>query len=405
MGLRFVHAADLHLGSQFAGVTELHERLSRRVIDASLSAFSNLVNFCIESDVDFLVLAGDVFETNRPSLRTQKHFVDQLARLNKAEIDVYMVTGNHDAGFLPNFVFSMPENLYLFSTDKVDVIRQVYKSRQVTLSGISYANTHVGDLSQLFPRPDFSSFNIAVLHCDVGSQEFGYAPVALSDLAARGYHYWAIGHVHSAKEWKNNCVIQYPGILQGRHRGESGPKGCYLVDVDRNMEISSEFVPLQDIIWKDIGIDLTLTTPEQLFTTLNQNKDEHRADYPVGTMLNVTLTGASGCYQLLKESDTITDLLSDLREGEPELENFIWVTGIDDQTLPEIDWSNLRQRGDFLAEVIAFIEELEADTETLDDEIAAAAADIARISQIELSTKELLQKAKLLAVQLLTGEN
>ena len=122
-------------------------------------------------------------------------------------------------------------------------------------------------------------------------------------------------------------------------------------------------------------------------------------------MLNVTLTGASGCYQLLKESDTITDLLSDLREGEPELENFIWVTGIDDQTLPEIDWSNLRQRGDFLAEVIAFIEELEADTETLDDEIAAAAADIARISQIELSTKELLQKAKLLAVQLLTGEN
>lgn len=105
MGLRFVHAADLHLGSQFAGVTELHERLSRRVIDASLSAFSNLVNFCIESDVDFLVLAGDVFETNRPSLRTQKHFVDQLARLNKAEIDVYMVTGNHDAGFLPNFVF------------------------------------------------------------------------------------------------------------------------------------------------------------------------------------------------------------------------------------------------------------------------------------------------------------
>jgi exonuclease SbcD len=399
MGFRFVHAADLHLGCQFAGVEEINPDLKQRVMDASLRAFKNLTDYCLESDVDFLLLAGDVFETNRPSLRTQKFFVEQLARLQTANIDVFMVTGNHDAGLVKNLVFKLPKNLIMFGSEQADVIERTYNSLQVTITGISYAQQHVGDLTPLFPRPDSSSFNIAILHCEVGGKEFGYAPASLARLQSSGYDYWAIGHVHTAAEWSNGCQIRYPGVLQGRHSGETGQKGCWIVEVDSRGIKNSQFISVQDIIWQTIELDLTEVAPKQLYSTLQQAKEDQRAGFSVGTMLNLTLTGASSCYHLLKQPGTISDLLMELRDGE-EQDNFVWVTGIDDQVLPEIDWNSLRRQGDFLAEVIAYIEELEANPETYAE--TAAVSELHELL-MEHDVRELLRNAKLIAVELLSG--
>ena len=115
MGFKFVHAADLHLGSQFSGVNEL-TALENRAINASLKAFENLVQYCIESQVDFLLLAGDVFESPKPVLRVQKYFADQISRLQAVGIDVFAITGNHDANVFDNFVFS---HLIIFTSLQV----------------------------------------------------------------------------------------------------------------------------------------------------------------------------------------------------------------------------------------------------------------------------------------------
>ena len=402
MGFKFVHAADLHLGSQFSGVNEL-TALENRAINASLKAFENLVQYCIESQVDFLLLAGDVFESPKPVLRVQKYFADQISRLQAVGIDVFAITGNHDANVFDNFVFSLPDNLYIFASSKVECVLRSYGNQPVSISGISYPQAQVGDLSPLFPRPRQGSYNIAVLHCDVGSQEFGYAPVALADLEAVGYHYWAIGHVHTAKAWKTSCIVQYPGILQGRHRAESGPKGFYAVTVDRNAIVESEFIVGQDIIWHNLELDLSEVLPEQLINILTEAKEEARAQYSVGTMLQIRLTGTSECYGLLKQGGTIEDLLVELRQGEAQRADFVWVTELEDQTLPEIDWENIRQQGDFLAEVVNFIEKVEAGVQHIDSEIAAAGENVALSIGIPLDHNQLLHNAKLMAVQLLRG--
>ena len=62
MPRRFVHAADLHLDSPFAGVGTLREGLAERLQDASLEAWDALVDCCIDEQAEFLVLAGDLFD-------------------------------------------------------------------------------------------------------------------------------------------------------------------------------------------------------------------------------------------------------------------------------------------------------------------------------------------------------
>jgi exonuclease SbcD len=58
----FLHAADLHLGSPFVGLSSRDEHLARRFAAASREAFTDLVNTAIEKRVAFVVIAGDVYD-------------------------------------------------------------------------------------------------------------------------------------------------------------------------------------------------------------------------------------------------------------------------------------------------------------------------------------------------------
>ena len=76
-------------------------------------------------------------------------------------------------------------------------------------------------------------FNIGLLHSSVGEREGHdtYASCSVDQLRAHGYHYWALGHVHTREFlWRDPWVV-FPGNLQGRHVNETGEKGATLVTV------------------------------------------------------------------------------------------------------------------------------------------------------------------------------
>lgn len=397
MSFSFFHAADLHLGSQFSGIDQLPEALAQRMINASLISLTNLVDLGIKHSISFLVLAGDIFETATPSLRIQKYFVTEITRLADAGIDVFMVTGNHDAKVFDNFLVPLPSNLYSFPVDSVQSYKFEYNNQAVTISGISYAQAHVHkNLSELFPKPDPRSFNLAILHCEVGgSQGSPYAPVQISDLSKKAYNYWALGHVHNASQLFNeslingSLLIQYPGVTQGRHMVETGPKGSYLVVVNSDQQISSQFLAHQDILWDKQVIDLTQIKPYQLYSTINQLKENQRDSGSCGKLTEIVLSGATECHHWLQNHDQVEELLLDLRADEENRPDFNWIVTINDQTIPQIDWDQLRNQKDFLSELLKFIDNLStADLEQLNE-----------FSDLELDYLEILNQIKLLAVQ------
>jgi DNA repair protein SbcD/Mre11 len=80
----FVHAADLHLDSPFCGVTVTAPNVAEQLRQATFAAFRNIVRLCIERRVDFLVVAGDVYDGSDRSVRAQLRFRDGLAELAAA---------------------------------------------------------------------------------------------------------------------------------------------------------------------------------------------------------------------------------------------------------------------------------------------------------------------------------
>lgn len=88
--IRILHTADWHIGQTLRGFSRDHEH--RKV-------FRRLEEIIVERDVDALIIAGDVFDSQNPSGEAQQLFYDTLVRLNRARprMTTVIVSGNHDA--------------------------------------------------------------------------------------------------------------------------------------------------------------------------------------------------------------------------------------------------------------------------------------------------------------------
>ena len=93
--MRIVHFSDLHIGVENHGRVDPATGLSTRLLDF-LSALDELVEYCLSSDVDLVVLAGDAYKGRDPSQTHQREFARRLAKLSTAGIGVFLLVGNHD---------------------------------------------------------------------------------------------------------------------------------------------------------------------------------------------------------------------------------------------------------------------------------------------------------------------
>ena len=70
--MKFIHAGDLHLGNPFGGLSMTPDWLTDQLQAATETAVHRLVDDAITAAVDFVVLAGDLFDTTTPDPRADK---------------------------------------------------------------------------------------------------------------------------------------------------------------------------------------------------------------------------------------------------------------------------------------------------------------------------------------------
>jgi len=255
--VRFIHAADLHIDSPLRGLDRYEGAPVERLRTATRAALERLVDLALSEGVDFVLLAGDIYDRDWQDFHTGLFFREQMVRLDRSGIAVFIVQGNHDAQGVISRQLPLPRNVTVFSsrtaqTERIDEL-------SVAIHGRSFPDRAVDeDLVPSYPEPLAGLFNIGLLHTSLNGRtgHDPYAPTDVATLAAKGYDYWALGHVHARERVCEAPPVVFPGNLQGRHAKETGPKGCELVRVQAG-QVESEFVPLDVVRWSQLSLSLS----------------------------------------------------------------------------------------------------------------------------------------------------
>lgn len=264
--MKFIHAADLHLDSPLSGLERYDGAPVDSIREAPREALKKLVRLAIDEAVDFVVIAGDLYDDDWKDHNTGLFFTSQMSRLSQAGIPLFLIAGNHDAANKMTRALRLPPNpdgqSPMLSHEHPETRR--LDNLRVAIHGRSFANQKENDnLVTDYPASVPGYFNLGILHtCLTGESDHArYAPCDESDLRAKGYDYWALGHVHnrtllpSEGRPLGDPVALFSGNIQGRHIRETGPKGCFVVEVDERQQLAIRFEALDVFRWFEIRVD------------------------------------------------------------------------------------------------------------------------------------------------------
>lgn len=226
--MKLIHCADLHLGSKISSKFPKEISLARRA--EVRDSFRRMVGYANERAIDIIVLAGDVFDTDKPFKKDKDFFYSVVA--NNPDIDFLYLRGNHDTlGEGRDF-----PNLKTFSREWSN-----YTYGDTVVSGIEICRENATSLYSTLALSQDKK-NIVVMHGQAGDSA-GMDNVHLGRLRGKYIDYLALGHIHEYGFGKidERGIWAQSGCLEGRGFDETGDKGFIVVDIGE--KVTHTFVP------------------------------------------------------------------------------------------------------------------------------------------------------------------
>jgi DNA repair exonuclease SbcCD nuclease subunit len=231
--VRFIHTADWQLGKRGGFAGELGERLAR----ARLEAVRRILDLAREERADFIVVAGDAFESHQVS-RKLLHEVQEILRTSPCP--VYLLPGNHDP-LVPESIYrlreewrQMPDHVHLL--DKPEPV----PAGPATLFPCPCTSrwSHEDPTTWIPPRLPSHGIRVGVAHGTwnvpaVG--DGGDRPIPLDAALARDLDYLALGHIHAGPTAPEDIVrwrTAYPGTPEPADFGDEEAGYVLVVSID-----------------------------------------------------------------------------------------------------------------------------------------------------------------------------
>jgi DNA repair protein SbcD/Mre11 len=334
----FVHAADLHLDSPFKGLAKVPDVIRERLRESTFVAFRRLVDLVKRENVDFVVLAGDLYDAADRSLRSQLRLQRGLEELTANGIQVFVVHGNHDPESGRQAKLDWPEHVHIFRSGAVECRPAYTRSGDLAahVYGISYPTSAVTDnLALRFKKKDGAPFHLALLHANVDGSagHDNYAPCKLDELTASGFQYWALGHIHDRRVLHEYPHVVYPGNLQGRSIRETGAKGTYIVSVSDTGSVEMSFKDIADVLWQEIRVSIEgIEREQELKSRLMQAVEAVRQESGGRpAIVRIRMEGRGILHERLLQPTVVEEWLEELKEwlGAPEeADAWVWPESI-----------------------------------------------------------------------------
>ena len=277
--IKIIHCADLHLDSPMeTHMTDVQASIRNTEI---IHSFLRLTEYAIENDIRVVIIAGDMFDSDRVKKRTVDEILDAMRRT--AKVDYLYLTGNHDEATNAFIDQDIPENLKVFSREW-----QTYEYEGVAISGIEICKTNANSLYESVPHKE-GAINIITLHGQVGSAS-GENQINLNLLKNKGIDYLALGHIHlySKQPLDNKGIYCYSGCLEGRGFDECEDKGFVLLEID-GRHIQHKFIPFSCRQLHRIPVEISgLTKNSEIIQKMRQATQGISSE----DMVEFLLTGA-----------------------------------------------------------------------------------------------------------------
>mgnify|MGYP000858736260 CR=1 FL=1 len=270
--IKFVHTGDIHLGLQFNNVSFDRETAVTRRTEL-WSTFQRVIEYTKNNNMDFLLIAGDLFESKYFTLGDMKRLKDIFT--DAIDVNIIIVAGNHDY-LSDNSLYNKVEwsnNVFIFKGDGIQEID--FPELNTTIYGYSWDRVEIKD-NQLFYDYDFNSprkNKILVIHGEISSNS-NYLPLDKQSLNNLDLDYIALGHIHKPEIISNKMA--YCGSLEPLDFGEIGERGFIQGSIEDN-DTKIEFVPFskRKFLYKKMCIDENMSYQDiyKLITNVDGNKD------------------------------------------------------------------------------------------------------------------------------------
>lgn len=265
--MKFAHLADCHIGSW----------RDPKLRGISTEVFVKTVDLCIEKKVDFVLIAGDLFNTSLPSIELLKEVVIKLKDLKEEGIPVYIIAGSHDYSPSGKTMLDVLESAgLLINVVKGEIIDGklklnfvIDKKTGIKITGLlgkkgMLDKTYYENLvhSNLVNEEGYKIFMFHTALSEFKPKEMENMDSQPLSLLPKGFNYYAGGHVHYIF---NELVseygrITYPGALFPANFSELekyGGGGFYVVENDL-----VEWIPVTVYNTFRIKMDCNHKTPE-----------------------------------------------------------------------------------------------------------------------------------------------
>ncbi len=329
--MKFLHCSDIHLDSRMEHNLPAHQARER---NAEICAtFGRLVDYAAQQGVRAVLIAGDMFDSERVTAQTAGFVLDRIA--GAPGVDFLYLRGNHDEAVFEGLV--LPQNFKTFSSEW-----SFYRYDDVVIGGLELDEENCYSMYDSL-KLNAEDTNILMLHGQESTQP-GRELIALPLLRNRGIDYLALGHIHSYKCEALDLEGQYGycGCLEGRGFDECGSKGFVLLTVE-NGRVKPEFVPFARRTLEEVQVDITgLTTISQIQGAM----EEACREIDHESLVKFTLVGS---YTLETQKD--------LRFLQKMLEGKFWFLKIKDESRLKIEKETYEHdvslKGEFIRLVMA----------------------------------------------------
>ena len=290
--LKFLHCADIHLDSSFAGLSPEKSDECRRTLR---DTFVKMMEYVRGAGINYVLISGDLFDNECATNGTAELIVSELRASQNTKFII--APGKHDA-YGKNLIYSsgrLPSNCYVFTSDKID--RFDFPEDRVVIYGWGFVEDGI-TASPLYDRRvgDSSMINIVCGYADLdGSVSSTCCPVSTADLNRFGADYYAFGSRHEGGDIVNlgSAMYGYAGALESTGFDEPGIGGAKLLTVkysNGEMTMDAKNLTFGSILFKKETIDVTgVDSGSEIVSRVSRLISERK--YGESTALYLEFTG------------------------------------------------------------------------------------------------------------------